>query len=424
MGRAFAPDARSEVFNMIKEMQPDFAIAPDIVEGQLERLQNSPYFSHSHRYPCFLNYVVRQALQGRQEDLKERTIGIEAFGRAPSYDSNEDPIVRVTASEVRRRLAQYYSEPEHRDELRIELRPGSYVPEFKFSTGKNSGENVEPPPLNVLMLPVARELKIERAPEQSTRGAIWRKVVAIHLTILSAAAITAGVFFLHKTPMDRFWKPTIDAEGPVLILVGSVQVLEHHLQTWTASSSIGEHPLSGDPVALADSMAFSRIQYVLFNYNKTSIVQSSVDATFSDLLKGPIILVSAFNNPWTMRLTDPLRFHFVRTAPSVFEIQDRKNPNNRWAVDTLTPFSEMNRDYGLVARFRDPTTDQIVIVCAGIAENGTIAASNYLSDAKSFIALQGQKDLPRGEQNFEAVLETQIINGRPGPPHVVATYIW
>ncbi len=132
---------------MIKEIQSDFAIAPDIVEGQMERLQNSPYFSHSHRYPCFLNYVVHQALQGHQENLKERTIGIEAFGRVPSYDSNEDPIVRVTASEVRRRLAQYYSEPEHWDELRIELHPGSYVPEFKFSTGKNSGENVEPPTL-------------------------------------------------------------------------------------------------------------------------------------------------------------------------------------------------------------------------------------------------------------------------------------
>jgi hypothetical protein len=84
----------------------------------------------------------------------------------------------------------------------------------------------------------------------------------------------------------------------------------------------------------------------------------------------------------------------------------------------------MNRDFGLVARFRDPTTEQIVIVCAGIAENGTIAASNYLSDGKHIDALLRQKDLPHGDENFEAVLETEIINGRPGPPRVVITYVW
>lgn len=96
---------------MLNKTHPDQAITPEIIEGQLERLQKSPHFSHSQRYPCFLNYVVRQTLQGHQDDLKERNIGVEAFGRAPDYDLNEDPIVRVTASEVRRRLAQYYYEP-------------------------------------------------------------------------------------------------------------------------------------------------------------------------------------------------------------------------------------------------------------------------------------------------------------------------
>jgi len=81
-----------------------------VIKKQLKRIQSSPHFSHSRRYPNFLNFVVHKALEGRQVDLKERTIGIEAFGRPPDYDLNDNPIVRVTAGEGRKRLAQYYYE--------------------------------------------------------------------------------------------------------------------------------------------------------------------------------------------------------------------------------------------------------------------------------------------------------------------------
>ena len=105
---------------MIKESLTADAAPAELVEQQLVRIQNSPHFSNSRRYPGFLNYVVRQTLAGCQNELKERTIGVEAFGRKPGYDLNADPVVRVTAGEVRKRLAQYYYEPEHLEELRIE----------------------------------------------------------------------------------------------------------------------------------------------------------------------------------------------------------------------------------------------------------------------------------------------------------------
>jgi hypothetical protein len=84
----------------------------------------------------------------------------------------------------------------------------------------------------------------------------------------------------------------------------------------------------------------------------------------------------------------------------------------------------MNHDFGLVARFHDPTTDQIIVVSAGIGENGTIAAAELLSTGKYFQELKDEKLFPRRDQNFEAVIETQTINGRPGPPRIVATYLW
>src|SRR5271170_7812137 len=101
----------------------------DLLE-QLERIVRSKHFRNSKRYPTFLRFVVEQTLAGKTEAVKERTLGVDVFARPSHYDTNEDPIVRVTAGEIRKRIAQYYQEPGHEEELRIYLPLGSYVPHF------------------------------------------------------------------------------------------------------------------------------------------------------------------------------------------------------------------------------------------------------------------------------------------------------
>ena len=110
--------------------QPVSVPDPAAIREQLVRLLAHPLFANSKRYPALLAYVVEQTLLGNASDLKERSIGIEVFGREPSYDANADPIVRITAGEVRKRLSQYYYDATHQGELVIELPVGSYVPVF------------------------------------------------------------------------------------------------------------------------------------------------------------------------------------------------------------------------------------------------------------------------------------------------------
>jgi hypothetical protein len=118
-----------------KEMN-GHGLAPDasVVRLQLKRLLAHPLFANSKRYPVFLAYTVEQTLLGNGGELKERTIGVEAFGREPSYDVNLDPVVRTTAAEVRKRLIQYYYNTDHVGELLIELPVGSYIPSFRDPT--------------------------------------------------------------------------------------------------------------------------------------------------------------------------------------------------------------------------------------------------------------------------------------------------
>src|ERR1700722_6665107 len=104
-----------------------------LVRSQLEKIVSDARFTASKRYPYLLRYIVEQTLAGNEDDLKERTLGIEVFHRPPDYDTNADPVVRLCAAEVRKRLAQYYQSPAHTGELRIDLNPGSYVPVFSQS---------------------------------------------------------------------------------------------------------------------------------------------------------------------------------------------------------------------------------------------------------------------------------------------------
>ena len=98
---------------------------------QLERVLASPAFCQSKRCQAFLRYVADAYLAGGVDRLKERCIGFEVFHRDADYDTARDSIVRTTAAEVRKRLAQYYLDAERENEIRIILPHGSYCPEFR-----------------------------------------------------------------------------------------------------------------------------------------------------------------------------------------------------------------------------------------------------------------------------------------------------
>src|SRR3954454_6811726 len=117
------------------------------VRRQLDRIFASAEFASSKRCQEFLRYVVEKTLAGHADDLKERTIGIELLGRPTSYEPSTDASVRVKAGEVRKRLHTYYSGPGARDELRIDLPPGGYVPEFSANApAKSSPPAASPRP--------------------------------------------------------------------------------------------------------------------------------------------------------------------------------------------------------------------------------------------------------------------------------------
>jgi len=384
-----------------------------------------PLFSHSKRYPNFLRYIVQRTLEGATTELKERTLGVAVFGRDPAYDTNTDPIVRATASEIRRRIAQYYQVPGRENELRIDLSPGSYIPEFALPTAASAPAAAKVPP------------------EVPQRGHPWYLAMA---AVVVAALILAGVLWFRpaggRTALADFWRPVLESSKPVLICIGQRRFLGTSPELPNDSSPDLERvrkdlenpnaPISlfrlyymgSQNVALPDVVMFGHVAGLLQASGRTYLVRGGASTTFSDLGDGPVILIGAFNNDFTMRLMGPLRFNFERDG-DVFWIQDRQNPTQKSrAVDYSAPYLKLTEDYALISRAREPTTGRVVVAIGGLTGYGTLAAEAFLSNPRFMEATTRQAPGDWRRKNTEFVISTEVINGGAGPPRVVDQYFW
>ena len=361
-----------------------------------------------------LRYVVEHALSGDTGQLKERTIGIEVFGRDPHYDTNLDPVVRTTAGEIRKRIAQYYHQPGHESELRIDLPAGSYLPEFHLPA---------------------------RTPAVVKPARFHPRWLPISLAVAALAAMVGLVALFNPwatQPVERFWRPLLNSSGPALLgvapanlsavtqLAQSGAVPEDQPADPSALTLSEVQRLEAQHIALSDATTLSRIAGLFQSHHKVYHVRNAVFTSFRDLREGPVILIGAFNNNWTRRLSSQLRYSFQDDVGTHLSwIADRQNPSKRdWVVAMRAPVSTVNEDYALISRFWDATTDQPVVIAGGIGIYGTMAAGEFLTDPMYLSKFADGAPDNWDRKNIQVVIATKVINGVSGPPRILATHFW
>ena len=401
------------------------------VHQQLEKLLATPLFNSSKRYPSFLRFVVARVLSGQTDQLKERILGVEIFGRPADYDTNTDPIVRVTAAEIRKRIEQYYQDHHHSQEIRLYLPAGSYVPQFSWP-GHPIGTTVSLP----LDLPLKKTdqgiVPTSTATSESSVALATpthRTAYRVIPTLLAAVlAVTAIWYFTRTTALKQFWGPFITSQQPVLFCLAD-QNQYSSIRLRDAADPQHEITLSDTMVAIIidDVSPLVNVAGMLRTYGKTYRVLGESTTTLEDLRRGPSVFIGAFDNSWTLRLTSPLRFHFANDREMTrFWIEDRQNPQKRdWVLSRAQQIQTGEyKDYAIVARLIDPNTDQYVVVGAGIGRGGTVAAGEFLVDGHHIDEMLSQVPKDWAHKNLEIVLETQVIQGRSGPPRISAVHIW
>ncbi|MGD0345379.1 MAG: hypothetical protein ABSA85_01415 [Terracidiphilus sp.] len=428
------------------ETEVDYGTTPeltaDMIRAQLDLLVRDEVFRSSRRSVAFLKYVVEQTLSGSADQIKERTIGVEVFERDPSYDTNVDHIVRTAATELRKRLATYYVDEKHRGELRMGLVPGSYVPRFALpgqgrhtlidpeAETETSETGLEAHSAHIQFGPVP--LASSKAEAKVSPG-WWRRYRPLMLISAAALAVALGYSWLHKTtPEDLFWKPVVDTPGPVLVAVGdhpngppTVPDAESAATTVTPVPSSD----SSQTVPFADTVTIARVVGALEARNKKVLIRRGSSSSFSDLREGAVVLIGAFNNEWSLRLTRQLRYSLAMDADKhLIYIRDAKNPSSRlWSWGTNQPREPVTganspklQDFALISRIHDSETGHVVVVIGGLYTYGTETAGEFLTNPDLMQAIATQAQPGGGSQNLQIVLGTTVTDGTPGPPKVLA----
>jgi hypothetical protein len=394
-------------------------VSKDAIREELNRVLASHEFRSSKRSQEFLKFVVEHTLNGSADILKERTIGIEVFGRSTSYDPSDDATVRVKAGEVRKRLGLYYAGQGASDLVRIEMPGGTYVPEFR---GTQRPEARPIPPTGGT-LPVVAEPAGEPARAWSSRS--------IGFAALLLALVLAGVaaFFIYRrahvpeTMLDQFWAPVFKANAPLSLCAAYVPVYA------PSREATPQQPLRAEDFILlndqfvggGDLVAVSRLAAMLTRMDRAYLLRIGGDVSFHDLSNAPAILVGYSYTRWK-EISSQLRF-FIDMSRQPAAITDNGAPTE-WSLPHLPADRRTTEDYAIVSRVFHPDTHAMLVELAGVTQYGTEAAADLVSS--SDLLAEALRGAPADWQtkNLQLVLHVKVISGAPTSPKVVASHFW
>ena len=411
------------------------------VREQLNLILKDPAFRSSKRSVQFLKYVVEKTLEGEAEQIKERTIGVEVFGRKPLYDTNEDHVVRTAAGELRKRLAIYYSDERHRSELRMSLIPGSYVPQFFYPT--QNQETTEAEHHNEMeyadsnlsaSVSVHSASVLETAtPDVLPQRTFRRPGFLFGIMAAALLLVWMGYRWLNRpTAQELFWKPVLDTPGSVFLAVGDVPNGPPTLSVPTGEQDYSIPIVQKTPsqiVPFGDAVTIARVVGTLESKGKNVIIRREGASSFSDLREGAVVLVGAFNNEWSLRLTRPLRYSLALDSDKhLIYIKDAKNASSRsWSWATNLPKDHQGtaghpplQDYALISRIWNSETGHVVIVIGGLYTYGTEAAGEFLTNPQLMQEVARVASLSDHRRNLQVVLTTTVTDDAAGPPRIVA----
>lgn len=402
---------------------------PEQIRAHLERILASAAFRSSKRCHRFLQFVTLQTLQGNADTLKERTLAVEVFDRAPSWDPADDTIVRVGAREVRKRLAQFYMSPEGMHEnLRINLLSGSYVPEFCFASAE-------------IMDPVTETL-----PKVASETGFRKWAVRLIGAIAAITAIVVGLNYVSsQSPFDEFWKPVWESEGPLLVAMAhpilyqpSSRALELDLKLHGPTQNFTQRivqlppgaltqseviPIENQFVGFGDAVVASGIATLLAPRSKEARLRFANKLDFADLRETPTLFVGAFTNQWTMQFSRNFRFQFQLDSKGKATIEDTQT-KKVWGLPDRQENNTVSEDYFLIARLANSPSGKLMIIAGGIMQVGTQAAGRLLVSPPQLAQTLSRLGAGWENRNFEMVLHTKVIGNTPSPPEPVAWRVW
>lgn len=442
------------------------------LKDHLKEIIEGKAFKGSSRSIRLLEYILDQTIAGHFDALKERVIGVEVFGRSPSYETGEDSIVRVAAGDVRKRLMQHYAMYGTNSGFRLSLPLGSYVLEITRCASDETG---------VLNAAKGHDRPAARSPEQeashpalttatrvaasqpevvseSARAATlgWRMWLAFSVLIL-AAGVAGWTVSWSRFSHEKVAKTTVlpwpaffgSPHNTVLITsdpnIAEIEILagrqisasdyanhryipEPNKMT-PEETRFSQEFLTGDKAASIDTPIAVNIAQLAQANSRALDVRSARSIQLTDLHTDDdfIFLGSPRSNPWVSLYTDQLDFRIVpNNGPGDDRIvNSRPQPHELSVYVPAAPGYATGQSLAIVAFVQNPDQKGQVLILAGISREGTEAAGKLVVDLPRLgTALQNCGIRPSGPlRHFEMLLRVNIMAGSPNSSEVVACHV-
>jgi hypothetical protein len=420
----------------------------DECHALIERIAGSAQFRRSARLRDFLLYVGHKSLEGGSPDIHEQEIGARVFGRPESYDRSQDNIVRVNATELRKRIELYFASEGADESLILQIPRGGYKPHYSWRPVAS-----EPILGSSILAPLQEhDAAHARNPEEHTPSALSQTSLRAHVIWASVSlslALICGLLLRQNAAMHKSFSSSED--GPAVIEFWK-DFLAFHQTTDVVlpddSASLIQD-ITKEPISLGDylnrdymrQIQASRVstdrkldlnevfghnlvtfggvraaQEVLASMPGASPTHTSFSRYFAaDSLKHDnVILVGGRKaNPWVYLFNDQLNFitDFKYDGEHSGSLVTNRNPTTG-ELAAYFPTGDGNRmeGYSVLAYLPNPSHTGNAIILAGTDSDATDAAAEFLASEEQMQKLRATLHVQKFPY-FEVLLKTSRLNG-------------
>ncbi|MCE5308661.1 MAG: hypothetical protein LLG20_13565 [Acidobacteriales bacterium] len=353
------------------------------------RVAESRCFQRSARLRDFLFYVASRALDEPGVAIHEQEIAIHVFGRSPDATAGEDTIVRVHASQLRKRLQEYFASEGAQENTLIEIPRGNYAPVFKERENAPVSRRRWPRALTPFVLSgVVAGLAIVCG---------WLMLENRDLRRASRGDSSAG------PAVERFWSrfTRADRRLDIVLADSNLSLMEDLLQRpfgldeYLNRSYFSKIEALSNPdlrngarnimmrqhTSLADAALLRKVLRLTGDSDRTNLIFSR-DFHARYLKTDDVILFgSRRSNPWVELVEDQMnfRFGFDENDRAAF-IVNRQSRAGEQGVYRAVPRSGMDAaSYCVIACLPNLSRTGSILMIAGTEMEGTEAGGEFLT---------------------------------------------
>ncbi len=352
--------------------------------GEVERICSSHLLAEAQNLQALLRYLAEKSLLGQTEDLKEFNLGQAVFHRKPDYDPRLDAVVRVQASQLRKRLEQYYQEDGRGSRHRIQLPRGAYVLRFEM--------------LEAAAPPAIREepsLAASASPRHKLRYVL---LLAVFVTGCAAGWWFHGIAKISGTAptFPELWAPFLKSDAGLICVYGVPQFFQRgailmrdtHVNSLADLRSGLKTPIVGPDGSVPEAVnhytgvgelrGMLDLAAMLHRHGKDFQVRAGHELSTKELESNNVVLVSSARfRSWIDEESFPADFVFEDkdAGPPIVNKAPRSGERVRYERQTL---NSLRYEYALVSLWLRSNSGARLLTVRGAEEQATGGATVYL----------------------------------------------